>query len=45
MAVSQMIIEGLKYMGIGVGIVFAVLGLFYFVIKALLKFWPSKDEN
>jgi Na+-transporting methylmalonyl-CoA/oxaloacetate decarboxylase gamma subunit len=45
MTVSQMIISGVEYMGSGVGIVFAVLGLFYGVIKLLLKLWPSKEEG
>ena len=43
MDVSQMLAEGLKVMGIGVGIVFFVLALFYFIIKAMMKIWPAKD--
>ncbi len=45
MDISGMLSDGFKYMGIGIGIVFAVLGLFYIVIKVLLKAWPSKGEG
>ncbi len=43
--VSGMVMEGLKFMGIGVGVVFVVLGVFFVVIKLLLKFLPSKEEG
>jgi len=43
--VSEMIVEGLKYMGIGVGVVFTVLAVFFVVIKALLKIWPPKENG
>ncbi len=42
MNISEMIIQGLKYMGIGVGVVFIVLAVFFFVIKLLMKIWPPK---
>lgn len=45
MDITEMLRTGAEYMGIGIGIVFAVLGLFFIVIKALLKVWPSKDEG
>ena len=42
MDVGAMIIEGLKTMGIGVGVVFAVILVFYGVIKLMMKIWPAK---
>ena len=45
MDISGMLLEGLGYMGIGIGIVFGVLALFYIIIKVLLKVWPSKEEG
>ena len=45
MDISGMLLEGLKYMGIGVGIVFASLALFFAVIKVLLKIWPPREEG
>ncbi len=45
MAVSEMIVQGLKYMGIGVGVVFTVLAVFFIVIKLLMKIWPSKENE
>ena len=44
MNISDMLLDGLKYMGVGIGIVFAALGLFYGIIKLLLKIWPPKEE-
>lgn len=43
MGFSEMLLKGLEYMGIGIGIVFAVLAVFFLVIKLLLKIWPSKS--
>ena len=41
-----MFVEALKLMGVGVGTVFAVLALFYGMIKLLIKFFPkTKDED
>ncbi len=40
--VGKMIVEGLGYMGIGIGIVFAVILLFYGLIKLMMKIWPAK---
>jgi Na+-transporting methylmalonyl-CoA/oxaloacetate decarboxylase gamma subunit len=45
MDISDMVLEGVKYMGIGIGVVFAVLSVFFVVIKLLLKIWPSKEVN
>ncbi len=45
MTVSEMIVQGLKYMGIGVGVVFTVLAVFFIVIKLLMKIWPSKENE
>lgn len=41
--VGEMLLRGLGLMGIGVGIVFIVLAVFYFVIKLMMKIWPVKD--
>jgi len=43
--VSEMIVEGLKYMGIGVGVVFTVLAIFFVVIKLMMKIWPPKENG
>ncbi len=45
MDISGMLLQGLEYMGIGVGVVFVVLGLFFIVIKVLLKILPPKEEG
>lgn len=45
MNVSEMIMQGLKYMGIGVGVVFAVLAVFFGVVKLLMKIWPPKESE
>ncbi|MGI6160406.1 MAG: OadG-related small transporter subunit [Christensenellales bacterium] len=37
-----MLIEALKIMGVGIGIVFLVLTLFYAVIKIFMKIFPAK---
>jgi len=37
-----MLMEGLKTMGIGIGVVFAVILLFYGLIKLMMKIWPAK---
>jgi Na+-transporting methylmalonyl-CoA/oxaloacetate decarboxylase gamma subunit len=41
--VGEMVLKGLGLMGIGVGVVFVVLAVFYFVIKLMMKIWPVKD--
>ena len=41
-----MFIEAIKLMGVGVGTVFAVLALFFGLVKLLLKLFPkTKDEE
>lgn len=45
MNVGEMVIQGLQYMGTGVGIVFLVLAIFYGVIKLMMKIWPPKEEK
>jgi Na+-transporting methylmalonyl-CoA/oxaloacetate decarboxylase gamma subunit len=45
MNISDMLLQGLEYMGIGVGVVFVVLGVFFLVIKLLTKILPSKEES
>lgn len=37
--------QGFEIMGIGIGIVFFVLLLFFFIIKLMMKIWPAKDSN
>ncbi len=36
---------GIQLMGFGIIGVFTVLILFYFIIKALMKFFPDKKDN
>jgi len=45
MDVSEMIVQGLKYMGIGVSVVFVVLAVFFVVIKLLMKIWPPEKSG
>ncbi len=40
--VNAMLMDGLKYMGIGIGVVFAVILVFFVVIKIMMKIWPAK---
>ncbi len=40
--VGYLIGEGLKTMGIGIGVVFVVILVFYAVIKLMMKIWPAK---
>jgi Na+-transporting methylmalonyl-CoA/oxaloacetate decarboxylase gamma subunit len=42
MDMGEMLGNGLQLMGIGVGIVFFVLGLFFLITKLLVKIWPAK---
>ena len=45
MDISGMISEGVKFMGIGVGVVFVVLGLFFVIMKVMMKLWPAKEDK
>jgi Na+-transporting methylmalonyl-CoA/oxaloacetate decarboxylase gamma subunit len=45
MNVTGMILEALKLMGIGVGSVFVVLSLFFFMVKGLVALFPEKPEK
>ncbi len=45
MNVGDMLNQGLQYMGIGVGVVFAVLAIFVVFIWILRKIWPSKESE
>ncbi len=45
MDISDMVLEGVKYMGIGVGVVFVVLGLFFVIMKVMMKLWPAKEDK
>jgi|GEM_PF-850456 hypothetical protein len=40
--VNAMIMDGLKYMGIGIGVVFVVILVFFVVIKLMMRIWPAK---
>lgn len=42
--VTEMIFQGLEKMGLGIGITFFVLGLFYIILKVMMKIWPAKDD-
>ena len=39
-----MLSQALNLMGVGIGVVFVVLGVFFFIIKFLMKIFPSKNE-
>lgn len=41
----QMLMEGLKIIGIGIGGVFTVLALFYGMIRALTAMFPEKEKT
>ncbi len=45
MDIAAMIVEGVKYLGIGIGVVFAVLSVFFVIIKLLLKIWPPEQAH
>ena len=40
-----MVAEALRIMGIGVGMVFAVLTVLYLMIRALIKLFPHKKKE
>jgi hypothetical protein len=40
--INAMLLDGLKYMGIGIGVVFVVILVFFVVIKIMMKIWPAK---
>ena len=43
--VSKMIGQGAEVLGIGVAAVFIVLGLFFVILKVMMRIWPAKEEN
>ena len=45
MDISGMVLEGVKFMGIGVGVVFVVLALFFVIMKVMMKLWPAKEDT
>jgi Na+-transporting methylmalonyl-CoA/oxaloacetate decarboxylase gamma subunit len=45
MDTGAMAAEALKLMGAGVGMVFAVLAIFYGLVRALMFLFPGKREN
>jgi Na+-transporting methylmalonyl-CoA/oxaloacetate decarboxylase gamma subunit len=45
MDIGTMFLEALKLMGVGVGMVFAVLAVFYLLIKTLMILLPEKRES
>lgn len=40
--INVMLADGVKYMLIGVGVVFTVILVFFVVIKIMMKIWPAK---
>ncbi|NLG36825.1 MAG: OadG family protein [Clostridiales bacterium] len=40
-----MFTEALKVMGIGIGVVFTMLAVFYFMIRALMRIFPARDDS
>jgi Na+-transporting methylmalonyl-CoA/oxaloacetate decarboxylase gamma subunit len=42
---AGMFMEALKLMGVGVAMVFAVLAIFYVLIKALMVLLPDKQDD
>jgi Na+-transporting methylmalonyl-CoA/oxaloacetate decarboxylase gamma subunit len=45
MNVQDMIVQAFKLMGVGVGMVFAVLAIFYGLVRALMFIFPAKHED
>lgn len=45
MSVHELVGEALKLMGIGVGMVFMVLAIFYGLVRALMMLFPGKTEK
>jgi len=43
--VIQMVLEALKIMGLGVASVFAILALFFGLIKLMLAIFPDKNPE
>ena len=39
-----MLSQALNLMGVGIGVVFVVLAVFFLIIKLLIKMFPSKEE-
>jgi Na+-transporting methylmalonyl-CoA/oxaloacetate decarboxylase gamma subunit len=42
MDVGAMLSEGIKTIGMGIGVVFVVIAVFYGLIKLMMKIWPAK---
>ncbi|MGI5878761.1 MAG: OadG family protein [Christensenellales bacterium] len=40
-----MFTEALKVMGIGVGVVFVMLAVFYLMIRVLMRIFPARDDG
>lgn len=40
-----MLTEALNLMGVGLGVVFSVLALFYFVIRLLMRLFHKKERE
>ena len=45
MTVQELVPQALKLMGVGVGMVFAVLAIFYGLVKALMFVFPAKKDG
>lgn len=39
-----MLTDALQLMGVGIGCVFVVLAVFFFIIKLLMKIFPNKKD-
>lgn len=42
---SALVISAMKLMAVGVGMVFAVLAVFYGLVKGLMFLFPEKKDN
>lgn len=42
LTIGEMFLQAVRLMGTGVGMVFAVLALFYVIIKLLIRLFPEK---
>ena len=42
MDVGALLSEAVKTIGIGIGVVFVVITVFYALIKLMMKIWPAK---
>ncbi len=43
LTIGEMFTQAIQLMGMGVGMVFAVLAIFYVLIKLLIRLFPEKE--